>query len=103
MSCPPACRRAGALLVITTGALALAATASAHARVSPPVVLAKEGQVFTLAVPTEKESAATTKVELTPPSGLSIDSVAPSPGWTRDLQSTGSGEHATIQKITWSG
>ena len=103
MSCPPAGRRAGALLVITIGALALAATASAHARVSPPVVLAKEGQVFTLAVPTEKESAATTKVELTPPSGFSIDSFAPSPGWMRDVQSTGSGEETTIQKVTWSG
>src|SRR2546421_295030 len=32
------------------GALAYAESASAHARVSPPVALAKEGQVFTLGV-----------------------------------------------------
>jgi uncharacterized protein YcnI len=67
------------------------------------VVLAKAGQMFTLAVPTEKESATTTKVELTPPSGFSIDSFAPSPGWTREVQSTGSGEETTIQNVTWSG
>ena len=36
-------------------ALAYAEAASAHAHVSPPVALAKEGQVFTLAVPTEKK------------------------------------------------
>jgi uncharacterized protein YcnI len=98
-----ACRHAGALLAITTGALALAALASAHAQVSPPIALAKRGQVFTLAVPTEKEDAATTRVELTPPSGFAIDSFAPAPGWTRDVQSTGSGEEAAIHKVTWSG
>src|SRR6266536_1500364 len=103
MSFPRACRHAGALLAITSGALVLAATASAHAQVSPAVALTKKGQVFTLAVPTEKEDAATTKVELTPPSGFSIDSFAPSPGWARDVQSTGSGEETSIQKVTWSG
>jgi uncharacterized protein YcnI len=71
--------------------------------VSPPVVVSKEGQVFTLAVPTEEENAATTKIELTPPSGFSIDSFAPVPGWKREVQSTGSGEETTIQKVTWSG
>jgi uncharacterized protein YcnI len=103
MSFPRAGRHVGALLATTSGALALAANASAHAQVSPPVVLTKAGQVFTLAVPTEKEDAATTKVEFTPPSGFSIDSFAPSPGWTRTVQSTGSGEETAIQKVTWSG
>jgi len=95
--------RAGILLAAGGGALALAGSAFAHAKMSPPVVLAKAGQMFTLAVPTEKESATTTKVELTPPSGFSIDSFAPSPGWTREVQSTGSGEETTIQGVTWSG
>jgi len=95
--------RAGILLAAAGGALALAGSAFAHAKMSPPVVLAKAGQMFTLAVPTEKESATTTKVELTPPSGFSIDSFAPSPGWTREVQSTGSGEETTIQSVTWSG
>ena len=85
------------------GALAYAESASAHARVSPPVALAKEGQVFTLAVPTEKESLNTTKIELTPPSGFGIDSFVSEVGWQRQLQETGSGENAVIQKITWTG
>ena len=84
-------------------ALAYAESASAHARMSPPVALAKEGQVFTLAVPTEKEGATTTSIELTPPTGFSIDSFVPVPGWKRTVQQTGSGEEAVITKVTWSG
>jgi uncharacterized protein YcnI len=84
-------------------ALVFAASASAHARVSPSITLAKAGEVFTLAVPTEKENAATTKVELTPPQGFDIDSFVPSPGWKRTLQQTGSGESAVITKVTWDG
>jgi uncharacterized protein YcnI len=95
--------RAGILLAIAGGALALTGSAFAHAHVSPPVALAKEGQVFTLAVPTEKEGATTTKIELTPPSGFSIDSFVPAPGWTREVKSTGSGEETTIRRVTWSG
>jgi uncharacterized protein YcnI len=84
-------------------ALVAAAVASAHAHVSPPVVLEGESQVFTLAVPTEKENAATTKVELTPPAGFSIDSFIPAPGWKRSVQQNGSGEEAVITKVTWDG
>jgi uncharacterized protein YcnI len=84
-------------------ALVAAATASAHAHVSPSVVPAKDSQVFTLAVPTEKEDAQTTKVEFTPPEGFSIDSFVPSPGWKRDVQQMGSGEDAVITKVTWDG
>ncbi len=91
------------LLMVTGGSLALAGSALGHAEMSPSVVLAKRGQVFTLAVPTEHESAVTTKVELTPGSGFSIDSFAPTPGWKREVQSTGTGEETTIQKVTWSG
>jgi uncharacterized protein YcnI len=96
-------QRAGVVLAIGCGALVFAAGASAHAHVSPPVAIAKEGQVFTLAVPTEEEDATTTKIELTPPSGFSIDSFMPAPGWKREVQSTGSGEETEIQKVTWSG
>ena len=59
--------------------------------------------MFTLAVPTEKENAQTTKIELTPPEGFAIDSFVPSPGWKREVQSTGSGEETVIQKVTWTG
>src|SRR6266545_2813635 len=96
-------RRLGVLLAITGGALVLAGSALAHAELSPAVALAKHGQLFTLAVPTEKEDAATTKIELTPPSGFGIDSFVPTPGWTRNVKSTGSGEETQIQQVTWSG
>jgi uncharacterized protein YcnI len=95
--------RVAVLLMTTVGALALAGSAFAHANVSPAVVLAKKGQFFTLAVPTEKEGAFTTKVALTPPSGFSIDSFAPAAGWKRDAQTTGTGGNTVIQKVTWSG
>jgi uncharacterized protein YcnI len=91
------------VLVVAVVALAAPAAALAHAKVSPPVGLENTSQVYTLAVPTEKENAQTTKVELTPPSGFSIDSFVPSPGWKRDVQQTGSGEEAVITKVTWSG
>src|SRR5918912_2070603 len=96
-------RFAGALALAAGAALVLAASASAHAQVSPPVALADEGQVFTLAVPTEKENLTTTGVELTPPEGFSIDSFVPAPGWKREVQQSGSGEEAVIQKVTWTG
>jgi uncharacterized protein YcnI len=100
----PGRRRLPVVLTLAAiAALAIAASASAHARISPPVALAKAGQVFTLAVPTEKEGVTTTKVVLTVPAGFGIDSFVPSPGWKRELQQTGSGENAVIQSVTWSG
>jgi uncharacterized protein YcnI len=91
----------GALVALA--ALTLTGNAFAHARISPPTAIAKDSQVFTLAVPTEKENAKTTSIELTLPAGFSIDSFVPAPGWKRDVQSTGSGESAVIQKVTWTG
>jgi uncharacterized protein YcnI len=95
--------RITALAVVALAPLVAAAAASAHAEVSPPVALAKTGQVFTLAVPTEKDGATTTTVELTPPQGFAIDSFAAAPGWKRSVQQTGSGEEAAITSVTWSG
>jgi uncharacterized protein YcnI len=95
--------RFGVFIAALAGALVAAASASAHAEVSPAVALAKSGQLFTLAVPTEKEDVTTTKIELTPPGGFAIDSFVPSPGWTRHVKSTGSGEETEIQQVTWSG
>jgi uncharacterized protein YcnI len=95
--------RITAFAVAALAPLVVAASAAAHAHVSPPVALAKAGQVFTLAVPTEKDGATTTSVELTPPQGFSIDSFVAAPGWKRAVQQTGSGENATITKVTWSG
>jgi uncharacterized protein YcnI len=84
-------------------ALVVVAAASAHARVSPAVSVSKELQLYSLAVPTEKADAATTKIVLTVPKGFGIDSFVPAPGWQQQLQQTGSGDNAVIQKVTWSG
>ncbi|HTO24961.1 MAG TPA: DUF1775 domain-containing protein [Gaiellaceae bacterium] len=91
------------LALVVVAALVAVAGASAHARVSPSVSLSDELQLYSLAVPTEKEGLTTTKIVLTVPDGFSIDSFVPSSGWTREVQQTGSGEDAVIQKVTWSG
>ena len=63
-------------------ALAIPATASAHARVSPAVSVKGQLQLYSLAVPTEKDNAVTTKIVMTVPNGFGIDSFGrPPPGW----------------------
>ena len=89
-----------ALLIV----LGVPAVALAHARVSPAVSLAGELQLYSLAVPTEKSNATTTKIVLTVPNGFGIDSFVPPPaGWTQSVKSTGSGENAVVQQVTWTG
>jgi len=103
----PSSGRRRLLLALASGALfalVSAGAASAHPRLSPPVSLANTLQLYSLAVPTEKAPpATTTKIVLTVPSGFSIDSFVPSPGWHRVLQQTGAGNSAVIQKVTWAG
>jgi uncharacterized protein YcnI len=80
------------------------AVASAHAEISPKVSLSGKLQLYSLAVPTEKEGLTTSKIVLTVPNGFGIDSFAPPPaGWTQQLQQTGSGDNAVITKVTWTG
>jgi uncharacterized protein YcnI len=95
--------RALTAMPVAVGGLILASSAWAHAEISPPVTKSKTLQLFTLAVPTEKANLTTTKIEMTPPSGFGIDSFVPAVGWKRQLQETGSGANAVIQKVTWSG
>jgi uncharacterized protein YcnI len=94
-------RAAGALVV--AGALALPASASAHASVSPPTIVKEQGQLFAVAVPGEEENDTTVKVEVDFPPGFGVDSFEAEPGWTRQVQATGSGEEADIQSATWTG
>lgn len=89
--------------VAAVAALVVASAAFAHARISPPVSVSGELQLYSLAVPTEKEDVTTTKVVLTVPEGFSVDSFVASPGWHRSVESTGTGEDTVIQKVTWSG
>jgi len=84
--------------------LMIPAVAGAHARVSPPVSLTNELQLYSLAVPTEKDNLTTTKIVMTVPQGFGIDSfVPPPPSWHQVIQQTGSGNNAVITKVTWSG
>ncbi len=93
-----------ALAAGAAGALVLSGGAWAHAIVSPPVAKAKALQQFTLSVPTEKENLTTSKIELVVPQGFAIDSFEPPPnGWKQQVQSTGSGDQAVVQKVTWTG
>ena len=98
-------RRAAFAIVATIGVtLVWSAGAWAHAIVSPPVAKAKALQQFTLSVPTEKEGAFTTAIELTVPSGFAIDSFEPTTaGWKQQVRSTGSGEDTVVQHVTWMG
>ena len=99
---PPESRRT-ALVLAAALALVAVAGASAHARISPTPTLADQSELYSLVVPTEKEGATTTTVVLTVPSGFSIDSFVVAPGWRRQVQQTGEGEDAVIQKVTWTG
>ena len=96
-------RLTAAVALVAAIGLVLAPDASAHARMSPAVALSGKLQLFSLAIPTEKEGLTTSKIVLTVPSGFGIDSFVPSPGWTRQVQSTGSGDSAVVQKVTWTG
>src|SRR5919204_2626653 len=87
-------RKAVVMAAATGGALVLVPAAFGHAAMSPPVAKAKVLQQFALSVPTEEEGATTTTVELTLPSGFSIDSFEPSPGWKRVAHG---------KSVTWSG
>jgi uncharacterized protein YcnI len=94
------------MLVALVGAIGLMipAAASAHARVSPAVSLTGQLQLYSLAVPTEKDNLTTSKIEMTVPNGFGIDSfVPPPPGWHQVVRQTGSGDTAVITKVTWTG
>jgi uncharacterized protein YcnI len=95
--------RAGAAGLVLVAVLVWAPAALAHASISPPIAKTGVLQQFTLAVPTEKEGATTTRIELTVPSGVAIDSFEPEPGWTRRVSQTGSGESAVVERVTWTG
>jgi uncharacterized protein YcnI len=96
-------KRITTLGVALLAALIVTSAAMAHAKVAPPIVQKATDNVFTVAVPTESESASTTMIVLTPPDGFAVDAVMPAPGWKVETQTTGSGESTEITKVTWSG
>ena len=92
--------RAGAAGLVLAALLVWAPAAFAHASISPPVAKTGVLQQFTLAVPTEKQDATTTRVELIVPDGVAIDSFEPEPGWTRKGIAHGGSAPETI---LWTG
>ncbi len=97
-------RVAGAALAVSAALLLVPAAASAHARVSPAVSVVNKLQLYSLAVPTERDGVTTTKLVMTVPSGFGIDSFAPPPpGWHQKIQQSGSGNSAVITQVTWTG
>src|SRR3954452_18090792 len=61
-------------------ALAVPSTASAHVEVLPASIAPRTDQEMTIQVPNERP-VATTRVSVTFPSGLSVFSIARTPGW----------------------
>src|SRR3954466_12637420 len=61
-------------------ALAVPSTASAHVEVLPASIAPRTDQEMTIQVPNERP-VATTRVSVTFPTGLSVFSIARSPGW----------------------
>jgi hypothetical protein len=70
---------------------------------SPPIVKAKENQLFTLVVAPEKEDVVMTMVEFYPPYDFEIESFAETEGWEQDwtIQSGLTGKSSIVQKATW--
>ncbi|RXZ83170.1 DUF1775 domain-containing protein [Paenibacillaceae bacterium] len=77
------------LLLVFTG------TASAHVTVAPAETTQGAYEIFTVRVPTEKESA-TTKVELIFPEDVAISRVQPLPGWQYEFGSNAEGNKSSI-------
>lgn len=81
------------LLVLTFGNIV-----SAHVTVQPGSVPANSYQVFTLRVPTEKETA-TTKVKVEIPAEVEVSRFEPKPDWTYEIEKNADGK---IVSVTWS-
>jgi uncharacterized protein len=97
------CAGLAVVLALAAGSL-LPAVAAAHARISPAVSLANKLQLYSLAVPTEKAGLTTTKLVMTVPAGIGIDSFVPPPApWHASISQAGSGNTAVITKVTLTG
>jgi uncharacterized protein len=103
-------RTIGAL--VAASALALPATAAAHVTVQPKTIPAGGFTRLDVRVPTERDDASTTKVQLKLPDGFAEASFEPTPGWTVKVDKTklatpiktDDGEVTEqVSTITWTG
>jgi uncharacterized protein YcnI len=93
------------------GALAFPAVAGAHVTLQPEEVPAGGFTRLDVRVPTEREDASTTKVEVQFPAGFTTVSTEPVPGWTTNVmtaklakpQVNDEGEKITdrVDTVTW--
>ena len=81
------------------GLLALAGAADAHVTVNPSTAPGGSWSKLTFRVPTESETASTTKVQVYFPAdaGFQSVSVKPHPGWSYSISKT----NDTVEQITW--
>jgi uncharacterized protein YcnI len=105
--------RAGAVAAASTAViLGLALPASAHVTVNPKTLPGGGFGALTFRVPTEKDNASTTKVEVAMPAGQPIASIGvkPVPGWTvqvtksklaKPLVSDDGPVTEAVSRITW--
>lgn len=82
--------------------LGLVSPAFAHVTVKPAEVGVAAFQIFTIAVPVEKD-VATTAVRLVIPEGLQHVTPNVKPGWQIDVVTEGEGETAKVTEINWTG
>ncbi|MGZ4451682.1 MAG: YcnI family copper-binding membrane protein [Nocardioides sp.] len=79
--------------------IALAGGASAHVTVNPSTATGGSWSKLTFRVPTESETASTTKVQVYFPADAGFQSVTvkPHPGWSYSISRT----NDTVEQITW--
>lgn len=82
-----------------TAVLGLAGAASAHVTVNPDEVEGGGYAKLTFRVPTESDTASTTKLQVYFPAGSGLESVSvkPHPGWTATVAKS----HDVVSRITW--
>jgi uncharacterized protein YcnI len=85
----------GIVLLLSFG---FAGLASAHVTVQPSTAPAGSYQVFTLRVPSEKESTSTTTVKVAIPDGVNVTRFEPKPEWTYAVEKNADGKMTTV---TW--
>jgi uncharacterized protein YcnI len=100
------------LLLVSAGALIGVPAASAHVTVNPNEAAADSFSRFAVRVPSERPTAATTKIVVQLPKGLFFVSFQPKPGWKRTVTTArlnppvelfGEKQTERVATVTWEG
>ena len=87
--------------LVLAAALPASCSAAGVVRISPPVSVAHEIQLYSLTVPSMRP-AATEKVVLMVPPGFTIGSFVPTPGWYREFAIRTTPD-AVAEQVVWRG